>query len=191
MRGSATTRGGAGGGGVTWLRSKLVDGPKMPPIDQPAWLAHAWAELGQHETPGSETNPHIRAFFADAGQPEVSSDETAWCAAFLGACLQRAGIPPSGSLLARSYLTWGELTLPRLGAIAVFSRDGDPTLGHVAFLIGETPDAFLLLGGNQHDAVTVAPFPKSRLLSLRWLAGASPGRDLGRVPQIRSGGEHL
>jgi uncharacterized protein (TIGR02594 family) len=141
------------------------------PLDQPPWLARAWAELGQHETPGASANPRIRALFADAGHPGIASDETAWCAAFAGACLRRAGQTPTGSLLARSYLAWGVESAPRLGAIAVLSRGGDPALGHTGFLIGEASDSLILLGGNQHDSVSVAAFPKSRLLSLRWPAG--------------------
>ena len=148
----------------------------MPsPLDQPAWLTPAWTELGQHEMPGSEANPHIRDFFADAGHPEIVSDEVAWCAAFVSACLERSGVRSTRSLLARDYLMWGdELAAPRLGAIAVLSRDPDPASGHVGFLAGETADALILLGGNQHNAVTVAAFPKSRLLSLRWCEILSP-----------------
>ena len=32
-------------------------------------------------------NPKVLAYFKDAGHPEVSTDETAWCAAFVGAML--------------------------------------------------------------------------------------------------------
>ena len=144
----------------------------MPtPLDQPAWLATAWAELGQHEDPGPATNPRIRDYYAAAGYPGITSDAVAWCAAFLSACLERAQIPSARTLLARKYLDWGvELTTPRIGAIAVLSRDPDPDAGHVGFLIGETGDHLILLGGNQSSAVTVQAFPKSRLLSLRWPA---------------------
>ena len=158
-------------------------------LDQPAWLEKAWAELGQHEMPGPDANPRIRDLFADAGHPEIVSDEVAWCAAFVSACLERAQTPSTHSLLARSYLDWGDaLPEPRFGAIAVFSRDPDPSssrseasimLGHVGFLIGATADTLLLLGGNQHNAVTVAPFPKSRLLSLRWPSIPSPRSSRG------------
>src|SRR6185295_11570122 len=56
----------------------------------------------------------------------------------------------------------------RFGAVAVLSRTADPTLGHTGFLVGETADSVVLLGGNQSDAVTVEAFPRSRLLGLRW-----------------------
>ena len=56
----------------------------------------------------------------------------------------------------------------RFGAVAVLSRGSDPSAGHVGFLLGETDGHVLLLGGNQGDAVSVAAFPKTRLLGFRW-----------------------
>ncbi len=146
-------------------------------LNQPAWLGRAWLELGQQETSGPAANPHIRNFFNDAGHPEVASDEIAWCAAFVCACLERSNVRSTRSLLARDFTGWGtELAAPCLGAIAVFSRPPDPTSGHVAFVIGDTADTILVLGGNQHNAVTVAAFPKARLVSLRWPAPDDPSR---------------
>jgi len=100
--------------------------------------------------------------------------EFAWCAAFAGAMLERSGMRATRSLRARSYLAWGSsIDLPRLGAIAVLTRGPDPALGHVGFLVGETDAGLVLLGGNQSNAVTVAVFERSRLLSLRWPDAAS------------------
>ena len=71
--------------------------------------------------------------------------------------------------MARSYLRWGAaLDEGRFGAVAVLSRGSDPAAGHVGFLLGETDAHFVLLGGNQGDAVGVAAFPKTRLLGFRW-----------------------
>jgi lysozyme family protein len=50
----------------------------------------------------------------------------------------------------------------------VLSRGSDPDAGHVGFLLGEAGNQIYLLGGNQSDAVTVAAFPKARLLGVRW-----------------------
>jgi uncharacterized protein (TIGR02594 family) len=133
------------------------------------WLNEAWRELGEAERAGARENPRIVAMFRDVGHPEVVRDETAWCAAFCGACLERAGIASTRSLLARSYLKWGaSLIAPRIGAIAVLTRGSDPGKGHVGFWLGETDDDVILLGGNQKNAVSVQRFPKSRLLALRW-----------------------
>ena len=138
-------------------------------MSQPRWLALAWGDLGVAETPGADHTRRVVRYYADVGHAQITNDETAWCAAFLGSCLERAGLPSTRSLMARSYLAWGEsLDEFRHGAVAVLSRTADPALGHVGFLIGETTESVILLGGNQGDAVAVEAFPRSRLLGLRW-----------------------
>ena len=138
-------------------------------IDRPAWLDEAWRETGVREVAGAASNARILQFYRDVGHATVSSDAVAWCAAFLGACLERAGFASTRSLLARSYLDWGTpLREPKLGAVAVHSRGSDPGQGHVGFFVGATVDHIYLLGGNQSDAVNVQPFEMSRLLGLRW-----------------------
>lgn len=140
-------------------------------MTQARWLELAWADLGVAETPGAQHNARVVDYYADVGHPYVTDDETAWCAAFLGSCLERAGIRSTRALAARSYLAWGEpLGAFRHGAVAVLSRTADPALGHVGFLVGQTADAVILLGGNQGNRVCVEAFPHSRLLGLRWPA---------------------
>lgn len=136
-------------------------------MQQPSWMAEAWRELGQSERSGSTHNPRIVAMFDELGHPS-QADETAWCAAFVGACLERAGIASTRSLMARSYEEWGvPSAAPSAGAIAVLRRGSDPTLGHVGFLVGATDTHVLLLGGNQSDAVTVASFDRDLVLGYR------------------------
>jgi uncharacterized protein (TIGR02594 family) len=136
-------------------------------MDQPAWLSKAWQEFGQAERRGAASNPRIVRLYKDVGYAKIDHDDVAWCAAFLGACLERSGINSSRSLMARSYAEWGtRLATARTGAIAVLKRTSNPALGHVGFVVGETDSTLLLLGGNQGDAVCVSEFPKSRLLSL-------------------------
>lgn len=142
--------------------------------DQPLWLAAAWRELGQSEIRGATDNARIVGFFRDAGHAYVKDDETAWCAAFVGAMLERSGQRSTRSLRARSYLEWGSaIGTARTGCVAVLSRGADPALGHVGFVIGETADGIVLLGGNQNNAVTVQSFARSRLLALRWAGDGS------------------
>ena len=145
-------------------------------MEQPAWLDHAWQEAGVRETPGPASNSRILQFFRDVGHADVTSDEVAWCAAFVGACLERAGLRSTRSLLARSYLDWGvPIANAKLGAVAVLSRGSDPGQGHVGFVVGAAKDQLFLLGGNQKDAVTVQSFPMGRLLGLRWPSTAEGG----------------
>lgn len=138
----------------------------------PAWMDLAWAEIGQQERAGNADNPRILDYYRDAGHAEAKRDEIAWCAAFVGAVLKRAGLSGSGSLMARSYLGWGEpLTAGRLGAIAVFTRGSDTAAGHVAFYLDADADRVYVLGGNQGDAVTVTAIVRDRLIGLRWPSG--------------------
>ena len=135
-------------------------------------MAKAWAEFGQREQAGAAHNPRIAALFREVGHEEIKADEVAWCAAFVGACLERAGFTSTRSLLARSYAEWGDaLANERVGAIAVLSRGADEGQGHVGFVAGWTAERLFLIGGNQGDAVSVAGFSRSRLLSLRWPQG--------------------
>ena len=138
-------------------------------MEQPAWLAHAWREFGVREVAGAASNDRILQFFRDIGHNEINSDEIAWCAAFVGACLERSGYTSTRSLLARSYLDWGtELQAAKLGAIAVCSRGNDPGKGHVGFVVGADATRVFLLGGNQQNSVSVQPYERARLLGLRW-----------------------
>lgn len=143
--------------------------------DPTPWMAFAWSDLGVAATPGPGISARVHKYYADAGHPEIAGDDVAWCAAFVGACLERAGLRSTRSLMARSYLSYGSASPEgRSGAIAVFSRDEDPALGHVGFVVGETSDAIMLLGGNQSNAVSVITMPKARLLGLRWPASSPP-----------------
>ena len=126
-------------------------------MDQPSWLAAAWAEFGVGEEPGTADNPAILDYYREVGAGGIAHDETPWCAAFAGAMLKRGGYPHSGSLLARSYLGWGApLDVPVPGAITILERDGDTNAGHVGFFVGRDKARVFILGGNQSNRVNVA-----------------------------------
>ncbi len=151
-------------------------------MGQPPWLEEAWAEFGQHEIAGAGNNTRITAFMKELGHATLARDSVPWCAAFVGASLERAGIASTRSLMARSYLKWGEkLSDARVGSIVVLTRGSDPAAGHVGFFVGESEGRLILLGGNQGDQVSVAAFAKSRLLGFRWPAFSGQG-----VPAVSS-----
>ena len=134
---------------------------------EPTWLTLARAELGTKEGAGSANSPRVISYYADAGHPEVDHDDVAWCAAFVGAMLKRAGLPTSGSLAARSYLQWGKgISRPYPGCIAVFKR-GKSWQGHVAFYLSQGEAGIQVLGGNQGDSVSVTRMKASDLLGYR------------------------
>jgi len=131
----------------------------------------AEAYLGLEEFPGARHNQQILDMFAESGHGWVQEDETPWCAAFVGSVLAQVGIQGTGALNARSYLEWGEpvdLARAQRGDVVVFwrgSRDG--WQGHVGFYHGIDGNNILVLGGNQGNAVSVAPYSADRLLGVR------------------------
>lgn len=162
---------------LQWLRGVFVVEKTAPaqgapavatPASEPAWLRLARAEIGTKEIVGSGHNPKVLGYFADAGFPEVRDDETAWCAGFANAMLERAGVTGSKSLAARSFLKWGKaVTKPYPGCIAVFSRGNSSWEGHVGFFIAEGSGGIAVLGGNQSNQVSIASQDASRLLGYR------------------------
>ncbi|MEY2653120.1 MAG: hypothetical protein RLZZ524_147 [Pseudomonadota bacterium] len=133
----------------------------------PQWLAIARPLLGLHEIRGAEHSPEILGMWRAIKRSGIQSDEVPWCAAFVGACLERAGIRSSRFESAASYLTWGvRLDGPVHGCIVIFSRDGG---GHVGFVVGQdSAGRLLVLGGNQGDQVSVKAFPRDRVTGYRW-----------------------
>ncbi|MDZ7905693.1 MAG: CHAP domain-containing protein [Cypionkella sp.] len=96
----------------------------------------ARAEIGTVEWAKGD-NPKVVAYFRDARISGITDDATAWCAAFVGAMLERAGGDSTGKPNARSYLGWGTpvyLADARPGDIVVFKRGSSTWQGHVAFL---------------------------------------------------------
>ncbi|MEM6712462.1 MAG: TIGR02594 family protein [Pseudomonadota bacterium] len=135
----------------------------------PAWLKEAERHLGTAEWSGRRHNPAIVTFFARAGFSGIRDDETPWCAAFVNAVMADCGLPTTGKLTARSFLRWGRaIDRAERGAIAVFRRGKSTWQGHVGFVVDADAKYIHVLGGNQSNAVTVARYPRSKLLGLRW-----------------------
>ncbi|MEM1286982.1 MAG: TIGR02594 family protein [Pseudomonadota bacterium] len=143
---------------------------------EPRWLTEAKRHVGVKEWAAARHNPAIVGFFRAAGFGGIKDDETPWCAAFVNAVLSESGLIGSGSLLARSFLKWGEpISDAKPGAIAVFRRGQAGWQGHVGFVVGGTPKALNILGGNQSNAVTIASYSRSKLLGFRWPTAATGG----------------
>jgi uncharacterized protein (TIGR02594 family) len=136
--------------------------------------------VGVKEGPGAMNEPLVLAMLRlDARW--VEDDQTAWCSAFVNFVCFLLELPRSRSLAARSWLTVGAsipLTDARPGFDVVVlkrgtgSQPGPDVLaapGHVAFYAGQDAANVLLLGGNQGDAVSIARFPKARILGIRRL----------------------
>lgn len=151
-------------------------------------LEAAGAYLGLQEWPGAKQNPEILKLFATVGHDQVRDDETAWCAAFVGAVLASLGLPHTGKLNARSYMGYGQGVEPqdaRPGDIVVLWRGSRASWqGHVAFFVRFEGNSVILRGGNQGNAVTDAPYPIDRILAIRRADGVEPQ---GKRPVLRAG----
>jgi uncharacterized protein (TIGR02594 family) len=133
--------------------------------------------IGTTEGPGPANNPAILEMYATIGQDWVEHDEVAWCAAFVGHCLERAGIRSTRKLTARSYLDWGvpmELADALPGDIGVIPRGRSSWQGHVFFIERIEGAWVFALGGNQSDAVSVQRYPVSKLLGIRRAGAVAP-----------------
>lgn len=143
------------------------------------WMEEARKFLGLKEIKGTKHAQAILDMWKAIKRGGIKDDETPWCAAFVGACLERAGIQSTRFESAKSYLSWGEkLEQPVLGCVVVFTRDGG---GHVGFVAGQSPSGNLLvLGGNQGDEVNIREFQLTRVTGYRW--PSSEPMPTGKLP---------
>jgi uncharacterized protein (TIGR02594 family) len=135
------------------------------------WLEEATRLIYTRELAGPGNNPAILDW-AERLDIAYGGDDVPWCGLFVGHCIG-ATLPneilPNGLLSAQAWRRFGDATAPRLGAVMVFWRESrESGLGHVGFYVGESPDAFQVLGGNQSDSVCYIWMPRNRLLEARW-----------------------
>lgn len=134
--------------------------------------------LGLTEIPGAMSEPLILAMLRlDAKWP--AGDDVAWCGALVNFVCWLLDVPRTHDLRARSWLRVGthiELQDAQPGwDVVVVGRGPTPYApasvvdapGHVGFFAGRSGDDILILGGNQHDHVSVAPFHASSVVGVR------------------------
>lgn len=133
--------------------------------------------IGTTEGPGPADNPVIMEMYASVGHDWVEHDSVAWCAAFVGHCLEKAGIKSTRKLTARSYLDWGvpvDVADAQQGDIGVIPRGSSNWQGHVFFIDRIEGQWVWGLGGNQDDAVNLKRYPVSKLLGVRRTGNVAP-----------------
>lgn len=130
------------------------------------WMTVAEKELGIYEIRGERHHPRI-IFYHSFTTLRAKEDEIPWCSSFVCAIMEMSGYDSTRSAAARSWLKYGQKVEPQYGAIMVFSRGGNPKLGHVAFYVYQDKDYYYCLGGNQNDSVCVRPYAKNTLIQAR------------------------
>lgn len=162
-------------------------------LSDPSWLKIAKSYIGIKEIKGRLHNSTVVGFWKKIYSSWFDDDETPWCAAYVGACLEDAGFKSTRSARARSYEDWADgyrLPGPSYGCIVVFSRGKKGSgQGHVGFVVGvDKWNRLMVLGGNQADAVNVKPFDKSRVEGYFWPKGG-PTPSGKKLPVLSSDGQ--
>lgn len=151
-----------------WLERE--PGPKM--------LTEALKLYGTVEAAGAANSPTIMAWAKETGVRGYSADAVPWCGLFMAVVALRSDKPrPEKPLWALNWARWGdEGGQPELGDVLVFIRDQG---GHVGLYVGEDQTSYHVLGGNQHNAVTISRIAKIRLRACRQFFA------VGRPPNVR------
>lgn len=123
------------------------------------------------EIPGAPHHPFIQWCHLLVGLGDNQPDETPWCSSFVNAIAWQLRLPRSKSAAARSWLAIGEtvdLSFASVGYdVVVLKRGAQPWQGHVGFYAGATPTHVSVLGGNQSNTVSIAPFPVADVIGIR------------------------
>ncbi len=139
----------------------------------PTWLAQARTHIGLREIPGMATSPTIAGWLRQL-RAWWRDDETPWCGTYIAAVMQASALPvPQHWYRAKGWLEWGvPLSNPEVGCVVVFERAGG---GHVGLVVGrDLAGNLAVLGGNQGNEVSIASFPRSRVVGYRWPANSQP-----------------
>ncbi len=167
--------------------------PPLPATDmRPLWVIEGLRWLNLREGAGTADNPEILEWAKEEGgaiATEYKHDAIPWCALYANMVLTKVGLKGTESLWALDWNDWGQkLGGPAVGAFAPMKREGG---GHIAIVVGrDTGGNLMCLGGNQHDSVSIVPFPAQRPLSFRWPAGVQLPLKSGleSLPLMRSDG---
>lgn len=133
------------------------------------------------EIPGAQHSPFIQWCHECCGLGPDTPDEVPWCSSFVNRICWLQRLPRSKSAAARSWLLVGRpVTLldATAGDIVILKRatgtqgaDVIRAPGHVGFFAAHDmiTGTVHVLGGNQSDGVTIAPFRAADVLGLRRL----------------------
>lgn len=152
-------------------RKRILEDTTRPDLQQmPPWFCNALGELGIFELPGAgQSNPRIDDYIRQLGNERMANDDTAWCGAFAGWVMNRAGKltaanfsgDPVDLLAAAQWKSFGQPVAGfgalQPGDVCVMQRDDGGH--HVAFFVGTptgaTDGSAYLLGGNQGSGALV------------------------------------
>jgi uncharacterized protein (TIGR02594 family) len=155
-------------------------------MTDPIWLENARVHEGLAEVPGPLSNTVITGWLSKLNA-WWREDATPWCGVFVAAMIEDHAALPKHWYRAKAWLDWGvAIDAPAVGCVVVFERQGG---GHVGFVVGkDSRGRLLVLGGNQGDRVSVAPFEMARVAGYRWPAEQLALLSTGSLPVLASAG---
>jgi uncharacterized protein (TIGR02594 family) len=179
---------------IDFLPAKsLLSEIKQAQISRPLWLEAGIKLIGVAETPGSKNTKAIMDWAKEDNFKDYTADSIPWCALFMNHILMSVGLKGTGTLWALDFEgKWPSVKLigPAVGAFAPMKRTGG---GHIICIVGKDQHGNIMgLGGNQSDAVTIAPFAVSRLnQGFYWPKGPTLPAHIGinSLPLVTSTGK--
>jgi uncharacterized protein (TIGR02594 family) len=163
------------------------------PSDRPLWVVEGMKWIGTEEPQGAADYPILEWAQEEGGEiaKDYKHDSIPWCSLYANMILKKVGLNGTETLWALDWNEWGvKLSGPAVGAFAPMKRttpDGQ-VAGHIVVIVGrDNAGNFLVLGGNQDDAVNIRSVPLERLLSYRWPNGVDLPKLVGfeELPVIR------
>lgn len=156
------------------------------------WVAEARKHIGVKEFKGkNDNNPIIvgwlKAMGHYTGEARAwwADDDTPWCGLFTGVCLGE-----TDRYVVKEWYrakAWADTThmtkldKPAYGCLAIFTRKGG---GHVGFVVGKDQKGnLMILGGNQGDKVSIAPFDPAREPEFFWSSAWGKGQYTKENPE--------
>ena len=145
---------------------------KAAPMSTPLpWIDEARRVMGLHEI---RNKTQLMAWLRSDGATLGDPAKHPWCGDFVQTAIALS-LPdepiPANPYASINWRKFGRETVPQFGAVLVFWRGSpDGWQGHVGFYLAEDDTHFLVLGGNQSNAVTEARIAKARLRpnGVRW-----------------------
>lgn len=140
----------------------------------PLMLKNALELFDISEELGAKNNPTILAWAKEIGGEAADlykADEIPWCGLFIAVVAKRSSKEiVKDPLWALNWGAFGKNSdVPKLGDVLVFVRitPNGNTAGHVGLYVGEDPEYFHVLGGNQTNCVCITRLEKNRLYACR------------------------
>lgn len=146
-----------------------------------AWIAEGRKHIGLKELTGKNDHKLLEKWWQSFKAEWLVGE--AWCGLFVAHCLRQSNryvVPLWFRAKSWESDSMTKLDKPAYGCIVTFTRNGG---GHVGFVVGKNAQGnIMVLGGNQSNMVSIAPFASDRITGFYWASFLSNGKPVKSVP---------